>query len=121
MIESRGFTSETHTVVTDDGYILTVFRIINPFKSLNETFPVVLWPGLSANSDSWLISRPGMLDSQGIYSEDNKSVINDCVHNMTTTLSYTLAVCGYDVWLPNSRGGQYSNKHKLLNENGLSR
>src|SRR5688572_3667725 len=47
LIESRGFVSETHHVTTADGYILTLFRIVNP--DVNETErkrPIILQHGL---------------------------------------------------------------------------
>lgn len=36
---------------------------------------------------------------------------NDCFNNITGSISYTLAACGYDVWLPNSRGTHHSRDH----------
>ncbi|XP_054154612.1 lysosomal acid lipase/cholesteryl ester hydrolase-like [Oppia nitens] len=122
LIESRGFQSETHTVTTGDGYILRVFRIVN--HSLRRSgrqpkpVPIILWHGVAVTSDSWLFSTNGRLDSEtGLYREyqyrDNP-IVNDCETNVTSTLAYTLSACGYDVWLPNTRGTHYSLGHQSM-------
>lgn len=58
IIESRGFKSETHKVLTKDGYILILHRIINPFvvKKGIDTEPILLGHGLAAHSGHWLIN-----------------------------------------------------------------
>lgn len=58
MIESRGFKSETHKILTKDGYILIVHRIINPFvvKKGLDADPILLGHGLAAHAGHWLIN-----------------------------------------------------------------
>lgn len=112
LIISRGFVPEQHLVTTDDGYILVVFRIINPYiKHVKR--PIILWHGLGVSSDSWLYSTEGRINGSGIYVENNL-LVNDCHESVTNSLGFTLAACGYDVWLPNSRSGHYSVGHIKL-------
>lgn len=112
LIKSRGFVPEQHLVTTNDGYILVVFRIINPYVKRVKR-PIILWHGLGVSSDSWLFSTEGRMNSSGIYVENNW-LANDCNESVTNSLGFTLASCGYDVWLPNSRSGHYSTGHVKL-------
>jgi lysosomal acid lipase/cholesteryl ester hydrolase len=48
---------ETHKVITDDGYILTVFRIQRKRSIIKEGLkPIFLQHGLLDCSDTWLIN-----------------------------------------------------------------
>ncbi|XP_031781629.1 lipase 3-like [Nasonia vitripennis] len=86
MIMKENYPLETHTVVTDDEYMLTVYRIPGPLGSI----PVFLQHGLFESSVDWL------------HSGRRKS------------LAYILSNHGYDVWLGNARGSTYSKRHKRL-------
>jgi len=104
--------SENHTVVTEDGYILGIFRIINPYLRLKPIFrPILLWHGIDLNSDCWLYANPGQINKNGIYSERLGTILNNCKNHLTSNLAFTLSACGWDVWLGNTRGTGYSNKH----------
>ncbi|XP_045768704.1 lipase member J-like [Maniola jurtina] len=72
-------------VVTEDGYILALFRLPGRSK-----VPVLLVHGLGDSSDTWLLRG-------------------------STSLAITLANDGYDVWLANVRGNRYSRRHVHLN------
>ncbi|XP_075991089.1 lipase 3-like [Anticarsia gemmatalis] len=85
IIKSHGFKSETHTVFTSDGYVLTIHRIIPENQTPRQA--VVLHHGLLGSSEDWLILGPEL------------------------ALPYLLVNKGYDVWLLNARGNKYSKVH----------
>ncbi|KAI5703394.1 hypothetical protein M8J75_011282 [Diaphorina citri] len=82
MIRFWNYPSEEHKILTEDGYILTVFRIPNP-----GGYPVLMLHGLTVSSDCWFLRTP---------KED---------------LVFLLWKRGYDVWLWNARGSIYSREH----------
>uniref|UniRef100_T1JZF8 Partial AB-hydrolase lipase domain-containing protein n=1 Tax=Tetranychus urticae TaxID=32264 RepID=T1JZF8_TETUR len=92
LIESRHFICEEHKVVTEDGYILTLHRIVHPNASSAHLEPVLLGHGLGASSSCWIFAAPG---------ENN--------------LGFVLANQGWDTWLANFRGTRYSQQHVKLN------
>lgn len=58
IIEHRGFEAEQHKVRTEDGYILTVHRVVNPLiKKLGlELKPVILMHGMGGSSAGWILT-----------------------------------------------------------------
>ncbi|KAL0127522.1 hypothetical protein PUN28_003063 [Cardiocondyla obscurior] len=86
MIPKANFRAEAHIIQTDDGYLLTLYRI----PGNNNSPPVLLQHGLLSSYTDWII--PGT---------DNG-------------LAFILANEGYDVWLGNFRGNTYSRAHISL-------
>lgn len=90
LVRSAGYPCEDHEVETKDGYLLGVQRIPAPHDGVESKGTVVLQHGLLDSGATW-------------------------VNNMAfQSLGFILHDAGYDVFISNSRGTQYSLKHKTL-------
>eukprot|EP00440_Ansanella_granifera_P058470 gb/GFBE01063371.1/.p1 GENE.gb/GFBE01063371.1/~~gb/GFBE01063371.1/.p1 ORF type:complete len:430 (+),score=95.49 gb/GFBE01063371.1/:1-1290(+) len=81
-VRERAGNCEMHNVTTEDGYVLTMFRIPGAGK------PVIVQHGILDSSWDMVIGG------------ESKSAV-----------ALAIASWGYDVWLPNARGNTFSRKH----------
>ncbi|EFN72780.1 Lipase 3 [Camponotus floridanus] len=93
LVNKYNYNGQLHEVITSDGYILELHRLIGRVNSSDSKVqkPIAfLMPGLMCSSSAWVVSGP----EKG--------------------LAYILSDAGYDVWLGNARGTLYSRKHVSL-------
>lgn len=81
-IKSSGYPVEDHEIVTDDGYILNLFRIPHGIKSpqtKQKRPPVLLMHGLFDSSNCYIVL--GSDNSLGIF--DMNEFIHGCLNHLT--------------------------------------
>ncbi|CAG5013326.1 unnamed protein product [Parnassius apollo] len=88
-----GYAAEEHTVITEDGYILSIFRIPKGKNCRGRVRqpPVLLMHGLLQSSDSWLDAGP------------------------SAGLAFLISDACYDLWVGNVRGTYYGRRNVRLN------
>nr|CAI5842426.1 unnamed protein product [Callosobruchus analis] len=93
IVQRNGYPVEEHRIITEDGYILVVFRIPSGNITSNGTRrqPVIIQHGIQGSATFWVL-------------QDRKSI------------GLFLVDQGYDVWLPNLRGSTPSTKHVSLSD-----
>ena len=90
VMNATGYACKEYTVETHDGFLLGLQRISRGTASSNGTkrLPVLLQHGLLQGGDCWVLNLPGQ------------------------SLAFILADEGFDVWIANGRGTQWSHGHK---------
>lgn len=90
LVESYGYNAMQYEVITEDGYILTLFRMQSKQCEKLKEVPLLLMHGLFMNAETWLVSGPEL------------------------GLPYLIADACYDLWLGNNRGTDHGRKHIKL-------
>ena len=92
IVTDNGFKFDEYKVVTEDGYILSLYRIRSEELMNEEGAPVVFFQhGLLSCATTWIIHYPELAPA------------------------FQMVRSGYDVWLGNNRGTTFSRKHQTLN------
>ncbi|GMR54832.1 hypothetical protein PMAYCL1PPCAC_25027, partial [Pristionchus mayeri] len=94
MIRRWGYPAEKVDVITEDGHILSMFRIRH---------------GRAAEANS-SCRRPAVIFSHGLAADSTQYIINP----PESSPAFILADAGFDVFLLNHRGGTYSKRHLRL-------
>lgn len=123
IIKSRGFEAQEFDIVTRDGYILTIQRIINPLIAPEDRYklkPVILQHSLVASSVQYIIDSPNVrpeIRSKRInpahVMDDMNVNLNDMIDTQEhpNALGFYMANRGYDVFMTNVRGNPYGRRH----------
>jgi len=89
--KENGYAFEKHKVTTQDGYILTAFRIPGKVGETGKNKPPIYFQhGILDSADCWIMNTPDKAPA------------------------FIASDAGYDVWLGNSRGNKYSRDHNRL-------
>lgn len=104
IVESRGYLFEEHKVVTKDGYILNIHRVVNPmFKQddYESRKPVLLQHGFTGCSIHWLIAaNDGHIDDIEYDGEGNRHVSSNLGFALAKYRDGKFDICMYiAIWL----------------------
>ena len=93
IIRSRGFKCQIHYPVTQDGYILKTFRVLNPYQPSNKRGrPVLLMHALLGSSDDFVMSS-------GYGNARPPPPPDFSINPQSSNLAFELANAGYGEYL----------------------
>lgn len=102
LVKSRGYGYELHHVLSPDGFINAVHRIINP-KFLRTRASILCFHGTFMASTYFLNNSPGGFADEPFFLTG-------------ANIGFELAKRGFDVWLLDQRATPYSKNHTTFDE-----
>lgn len=126
LIRSRGFQAREHSVVTPDGYVLSLIEASNPLIDVSPNNknniprqPVLFIHGTLTSSKCFIVYSQGAKPAD--YSRFNASLLsldklNQLLENdkSKNSLVFLLLNFGHPVWLLNRRGSSYSQNQTII-------
>ena len=116
---------ENHTIATPDGYLLQIYRLVNPTRHTNlNGYAMVLFSGMETDSEIYFANSDGFFrQDSGVYYEYENGFQNE--HRVECppgrepvksgrNLPFSLANCGYDVWFTSRRDSRSRASHVAL-------
>ncbi len=91
----NGYSAESYTVVTSDGYVSQMYRLSGKLSELGQP-----------------VQKPAVLMMHGLLCDMNFWIAND----VDLAPPFILVDEGYDVWLGNNRGNRFAQSHTTLNK-----
>ncbi|XP_044763221.1 lipase 1-like isoform X2 [Coccinella septempunctata] len=92
LLKKHGYPVETHEIKTDDGYLLTIFRLPHGKNGSGvNPRPILMMHGMFGTAYNFVYTEYFNMSKAGYFADH-----------------------GYDVWLGNARGTTYGRKHVKL-------
>jgi pimeloyl-ACP methyl ester carboxylesterase len=91
----NGYSLESYSVVTTDGYVSQIYRIPGKLQEVGKP-----------------VQKPAVLMMHGLMCDMNFWLANDA----KMAPPFILVDQGYDVWLGNNRGNRFAQAHLTLNK-----
>lgn len=90
IVRRHGYSAESHTIVTEDGYILTLHRIPGPRNGSRDGQPVFLQHGLLSSSADWVDADVNSLGIVNIFKSTSDTFLfcMDCFKSLTSNKEY---------------------------------